>query len=92
MAQTNIGGVLLGDIILGASQSNVISRQVTSTLTLTQIISNMHKVVSQTLTLSQTISTTKIIDRTVTSTYAPSQTIKLIKDETVPQTLTLSQH
>lgn len=92
MAQTNIGGVLLGDIILGASQSNVISRQVTSTLTLTQIISNMHKVVSQTLTLSQTISTTKIIDRTVTSTYAPSQTIKLIKDETVPQTLTLSQN
>lgn len=90
MAQTNIGGVLLGDIILGTSQSSVISREVISTLTLTHNISNSQELVTSVLSLTQDIVLDQVFGREVTSNYVVNHTIKLVKDETVESTLTIT--
>jgi hypothetical protein len=92
MSTTNIGGVELGSLILGASQSSVIERSVTSTLTLTQAIAKNHETVQSTLTFNQTATVAKVWGRSVTSTLALSQIIKLIKPETVTSTITFSQN
>lgn len=91
MAQTNIGGILLGDIILGKSQSNSIEQSVTSTLSLTQTISNKYEVVSQSLSLSQTVAYNIVKAESVISTLALTQRVLNPFERTVTSTLTLTQ-
>lgn len=89
---TNIGGVALGDLILGASTSGQIERNVTSTLTFTQEIRSQFNLVQSSLSLSHTISFVMIRDRTVASTLTQTQQINIVKPASVTSTLTLSQN
>lgn len=89
---TNIGGVLLGDLILGAETTSVISRAVTSTITFTQAIGHTQEALNQTITFSQSLSYSRVFNRTVTSNLTFSQVIKIIHPEVATSTLTLSQN
>lgn len=88
---TNIGGVALGDLVLGAGSSVVNNETVTSTLTFTQSISHTIEALVQTITFTQDISFTRAFNRTVTSTLSLSGTIHVIVPETVTSTITFSQ-
>lgn len=88
---TNIGGIVLGDLILGAETTSVITRSVTSTLALTQAIGHTQEAMVQTITFSQSLSYSRAFYRTVTSNLTFSQVIKTIHPESASNSLTLSQ-
>lgn len=87
---TNIGGVALGDLILGAETTSVYNRSVTSTLAFTQTIGHNNEAMVQTITFNQTIAYSRVFNRTVTSTIAYTQHIAHT-NEAMTQTITFGQ-
>lgn len=88
---TNIGGVDLGDLVLGAGSSAVNNVSVTSTLTYTQSISHTIEALVQTITFTQDISFTRTFNRTVNDTLSFTGTIHVILPESSSSTITFTQ-